>query len=264
MEAPESLAAAQTADDIQQQHDHLQETLDEEIHDLAEAQQRIQFLEANEAQSRTRRDGATNQRDILQPQIAELDASLRADLEVLSPAKTRQAAIDACQGEIARLSEAIKESTDRQRAIRQAKWQERNIFGDHYRAALQQLTAKGANAPLQFDGDGLFDLEISGSAVNALKVLAFDLGAMLWSASGKSHHPRLLIHDSPRVADMSLVPYSAVFDLVAAAEGDGKDAVNFQYIITTTESPPEDLHDKHLVLTLDASVEQGLLFKRDF
>ena len=87
---------------------------------------------------------------------------------------------------------------------------------------------------------------------------------MLWSASGKSHHPRLLIHDSPRVADMSPVPYSAIFDLVAAAEGDGQGAVNFQYIITTTESPPEDLHDKHLVLTLDASREDGLLFRRDF
>lgn len=127
----------------------------------------------------------------------------------------------------------------------------------------------GPDGFLQFDSNGLFDLiassrENSGSEVNLLKVLAFDIGAMLWSASGKSHHPRLLIHDSPRVADMSPVLYSAIFDLVAAAEGDGEGAVNFQYIVTTTESPPKDLHDEHLVLTLDASQQDGLLFKRNF
>ncbi len=262
-EVPESFAAAQTAAEIQQQRDHLHETLDENRQELTEAQGRIAFLQANEAQSRKKRDEAVKQCDDLQRQIANLEASLNADSEVLIPAQSRQTAFETCQSELARLSVEIKDSIETQRAIRQARWMDRNVFGDHYRAALQQLTGKGSVAPLQFDPNGLFDLENSGSAANALKVLAFDLGAMLWSASGKSHHPRLLIHDSPRVADMSPVPYAAIFDMVAAAEGDGQGAVNFQYIITTTEEPPKELHS-HIVLTLDASQEDGLLFKQKF
>jgi hypothetical protein len=259
-----SFTAAQMAAEIQKQQDHLQEALAEEQQELRDAESRILFLREKEVQMREVRDETLKNYNLLQGKIATLEASLRADREVLQPATTRQSNLDECQRQLSELSEKIKESTARQKAIRKARWQERNAFADNYRSALKQLTDKGAGARLEFDADGLFDLQTSGAAVTALKVLAFDLAAMLWSANGQCHHPRLLIHDSPRVADMSLVPYSAIFDLVAAAEGDSPRNANFQYIITTTESPPEDLHDKHLILTLDASREDGLLFKRSF
>ena len=261
---PEGIGAAQTADDIQNQRDYLQETLDEERQDLTSLQEQIQFLRACEETSRDQRDQAAKERDSIQAKLAAMEAALNADREVLYPAKDCQKSLDECQKEIAVLTESIRESREQQRAIRQARWLNRNVFGDQYRALLQQLTAKGRGAHLQFDKDGLFDPGTSGSAVNALEVLAFDLAAMLWSASGKGLHPRFLIHDSPRVADMSPVPYSAIFDLIAAAEKDCEGALNFQYIITTTEAPPEDIREGRLILTLDASDPKGLLFKREY
>jgi hypothetical protein len=268
-EMPESLAAAETAAEIQQRRDHLQEILDDERQELADAESRLPFLREREAQLRTQRNEVAKSHDRVRWKIAELEAALKVDKDVLSPAQTRQAALDHCQNELARLNEAISKSKETQRSIRQEKWQERNRFADSYRAALKQLLGPKSDGHLDFDGEGLFQLIVnkrgrSGSAVDALKVLAFDLGAMLWSVSGKSHHPRLLIHDSPRVADMSPIPYTAIFDLVAAAEGNDNSPTNFQYIITTTESPPVDLHDRHLVVTLDASEVNGLLFKREF
>jgi hypothetical protein len=73
-----------------------------------------------------------------------------------------------------------------------------------------------------------------------------------------------MIHDSPRVADMSIVPYEAIFEVAQKAETLGKGPPNFQYIITTTQSPPEELKDRHVILELDASTPAGRLFKRDF
>ena len=60
------------------------------------------------------------------------------------------------------------------------------------------------------------------------------------------------------------MPYSYIFRLALEAER-AADEPTFQYIITTTEPPPEDLQkSKHLRLRLDASTQEGRLFTIDF
>jgi hypothetical protein len=270
VEVTESVSAAETLAGIERQRDQLQEELDDESQELIDVQARLPFLNERESQLRGHHNALVAQREAMLSQIADLAAALNADNSVVIPAKQKQAAFDLCESEIKRLAADIKTSKERQRAMRDARWRDRNDFADFFRGALHHLLGPQTTGHIEFDSDGLFHLvaksreKLSSAAIEALKVIAFDLGAMLWSASGRSHHPRLLIHDSPRVADMSPVPYGAIFDLAASAERDASGAPNFQYIITTTEPPPDGLREKHLILTLDASREEGRLFRRDF
>ena len=88
---------------------------------------------------------------------------------------------------------------------------------------------------------------------------------MLWSVTGRGWHPRLLIHDSPKVADMAPALYEPLFALAVHAEQDAAGTPNFQYILTTTEPPPSELREsQYVVLRRDASSPDGLLFMQDF
>jgi hypothetical protein len=93
------------------------------------------------------------------------------------------------------------------------------------------------------------------SATSTVQILAFDLAALLLAAEGESFHPGLLIHDSPREADMAPDVYQRFFLYLKEVEkAYGDRQPNFQYIITTTEPPPEDVIKKPwLIARLDAS-----------
>jgi len=86
---------------------------------------------------------------------------------------------------------------------------------------------------------------------------------MLLSAEGYGNHPRFLIHDSPREADMQKDIYQRFFLYMRELEKKSpKSGPNFQYIITTTEPPPEELQLKPwLIAKLDASKAEGRLLK---
>ncbi len=92
-------------------------------------------------------------------------------------------------------------------------------------------------------------------------VLGFDIACLIASISGIGYLPRLLIHDSPREADMEEPMYHALFRLVAELEAssEGREA-SFQYIVTTTTQPPEELACMpFLRLKLDARRVEDLL-----
>lgn len=74
-----------------------------------------------------------------------------------------------------------------------------------------------------------------------MKVLLLDLTGMLSGAVGWSLHPGVLIHDSPKEADMQDSLYRGLLDLLSllSSAKDGK--VPFQYIITTSASTPQEL-----------------------
>ena len=87
-------------------------------------------------------------------------------------------------------------------------------------------------------------------------VLAFDISSIAASISGIGHHPRLLIHDSPREGDMEEPLFHQLFQIARNLEllfGDNEPS--FQYIITTTTPPPAEVADENgpfVRLTLDA------------
>lgn len=112
-----------------------------------------------------------------------------------------------------------------------------------------------------------FEVSRGGEAYQVLEVLLGDIVCLLDSAlSEASNHPGFLVHDCPREADMSERLYREFF-LVAseAAEQLGEDgSVPFQFIVTTTSPPPEEVCDEpHVVLMLEPGEDEKLLFKRE-
>jgi hypothetical protein len=122
----------------------------------------------------------------------------------------------------------------------------------------------GRNIALRVESRG----DITSAAIETVKLLAFDLAAVASSVQGNGFHPRLLVHDGPREADMSRRIYEHFFILVRLIEDAFPRGTepNFQYIITTTTPPPEDmqLNSKWLLKpVLDASSAAGRLLKVD-
>lgn len=101
------------------------------------------------------------------------------------------------------------------------------------------------------------------AAIDSLKVLAFDLAVLCLSIEGATHVPAFLVHDSPREADLGLSIYHRLFRLVTEIEAFG-DTPQFQYIITTTTRPPEDLAvEPWLRMTLRGSPGNERLLRRN-
>lgn len=120
-----------------------------------------------------------------------------------------------------------------------------------------RLTGKGLNLSVQMGGNR------STSAIDSLKVVAFDLATMCLSIEGKTHLPAFLVHDSPREADLGLPLYDRLFEFVHALEKFGTQPT-FQYIITTTTRPPENLAQRPwLALTLSGAPANERLLKQD-
>ena len=106
---------------------------------------------------------------------------------------------------------------------------------------------------------------LAGEAIDSLSILLADLTCMLLGVAGKAFHPGLLIHDSPREADLGHRVYASYVTYVAAlhAETGGAELAPFQYFLTTTTAPPAGLRSNALVcLKLSSEREEDLLFRR--
>ena len=106
------------------------------------------------------------------------------------------------------------------------------------------------------------DSPCQSAAIDAALNVAFDLTVLVMGIQGLSRHPRFLVHDGPRVADLSKAIYNRYFEFAEDLERRAKGHPNFQYIITTTEPPPERFRkEPYLRLELDASTQEGRLLK---
>lgn len=106
------------------------------------------------------------------------------------------------------------------------------------------------------------DNNYTSAALDAAYNVMFDLTVLVMSIQGKSTHPRFLLHDGPRVADISPAIYHRYFEFAEDLERRAKGRPNFQYIITTTEPPPERFRaEPYLRLKLDASRPEDRFLK---
>jgi len=104
------------------------------------------------------------------------------------------------------------------------------------------------------------------AALDSLKATVFDLTVLLSSIEGKADGPGFLMHDSPREADLMLPIYHRIFrELARWTESFEADQAPFQYIITTTTAPPDELKGDKWVNQplLDASHKEGRLLGED-
>lgn len=106
------------------------------------------------------------------------------------------------------------------------------------------------------------DSTYNSAALDAAYNVMFDLAVLVMAIQGKSTHPKFLLHDGPRVADISPAIYHRYFEFAEDLEHRAKGQPNFQYIITTTEPPPERFRNEpYLRLQLDASRSEGRFLK---
>lgn len=103
----------------------------------------------------------------------------------------------------------------------------------------------------------------STSAIDSLKVIAFDFSALCLSIEGVAASPSFFIHDSPREADLGLLLYQKIFHLMHELETLG-DTPLFQYIITTTTPPPKEFSGAPwTILKISGSPASNRLLKVD-
>ena len=121
------------------------------------------------------------------------------------------------------------------------------------------MTLSGDRLQLTVDVDG----DRRTAAIESLKVLAFDLACLCLSIEGATRLPAFLVHDSPREADLGLSIYDELFRLMRELE-EMTGTTAFQYIVTTTTRPPDDLRcDPWLRLTLKGAPGPERLMARD-
>jgi len=175
--------------------------------------------------------------------------------------------------QLAKVESAIENSLQLQDSLRGKKRSEVGLLSDVYQQLLQKIFGDEARGTIKVDGHGLYpnpddQLAPAGAALSAMTtVLAFDIAALSTSVKGIGQHPRFLMHDSPREGDMEAPLFARLFEVVHEMEQEFEDpnAISFQYIVTTTTSPPAHLAVKPFVVeTLDARKDKGLLLKRKF
>jgi len=106
--------------------------------------------------------------------------------------------------------------------------------------------------------------ERESAALSTAKLLAFDLAALASGIEGRGHHPRFLLHDGPREADLAPDVYARLFLVIREFETQTAVDPPFQYIITTTTAPPDEFQNEpYLRLKLSGAPSTERLLRRD-
>lgn len=108
---------------------------------------------------------------------------------------------------------------------------------------VKRVVAAEARGDVTLDGNGLHaTIQWRGRrrsvALNSLRLVLFDIAAMLCAVEGASSAPAFLVHDSPREGDLDPWTYARLFETVFGL-GREEDTASFQYIVTTTTEPPD-------------------------
>lgn len=166
--------------------------------------------------------------------------------------------------------ELAAESTERRKAdeVRISAQAVVQRLSDLFHMTIQFLVPEGAEGQVVLTETGIQPTiglhgDLTTAAVDSLKVVAFDLATLLLTMEGKTELPGFWLHDSPREADLGLVIYHRLFELAHWLEG-RTDTPQFQYIVTTTTAPPEQLAGQPWrILELSSAPTERRLFAMD-
>lgn len=242
---------------------HLTRQLEGVKRNLQQITQHLADCRTKEAADRKRRDDIRERRTALREQIATLDdasASWRVRAE---DAELSHKRLETARSALKSVEEGLEISKAKQDEAQKTVRDRQIELVEVFMAVCRFFKGDEADAELKFTRDEInARIGSGGGAYNALSSLAFDLAALIARLNGIGHHPGFMIHDSPRESDMELSLYRPLFRLAKLLED--RAAASFQYIITTTETPPPGMTTApHLCLMLDASTPEGKLFKED-
>lgn len=150
---------------------------------------------------------------------------------------------------VKRIAREVEDSYARQEKIRETQRAALQGFSERFDYVVRALIGDQVIGRVETAGRSL-SLSIedrgdrSSAAISTLKLLAFDLAAVVTSIEGEGAFPRFLVHDGPREADMASDVYERLFIFVHELEKCfGREEPGFQYIITTTTTPPDKFVD---------------------
>lgn len=253
--------------------------------ELARARSLAAALQQEVARIKAEIDAATRATNNVRRQLlaastayVEAQASLREErtkldhLEQLVEAAEKAAKDAISKAEsIKQLTRDIEETYSRQEVIRATQralvdrfsarfdYLVRALIGDRVTGRVEM---SGRSLSLNVDDRG----ERDSTAIATVKLLAFDLAALVASIEGDGTFPRFLIHDGPREADMAPDVYERLFLLAHEIERCFKGEPAFQYIVTTTTAPPEKFIERDapwLRLQLSGLPAQDRLLRQD-
>lgn len=220
-------------------------------HTAAEGEVAIAQSTLSEAQE-VEREAQTNYLTISTKRANGLEAYLEAKVESAARKRILDSASRVLQKEVFDEDSLkstivnIGNSIDREARERSVSDADRVHFSALYEHILRYMLGGDVTGAVEQSGrslvltaEGRNDLD--SGAITAAKLISFDLAAMAWSMEGRGHHPRFVIHDSPREADMAEDIYAGLFEAAIEMERCfiGTEP-NFQYIVTTTAKPPDE------------------------
>lgn len=266
--------------------------LSHKLHDEAECRARLTKKRQEIDDQKQKIDGLEARLKTLQPTIALARQHVeQADKRVQAIESVRDARASAWQT-ATRLKEGVERfaelSTERDAARKRLRSLEDKLskeretlaafrdkqgltFGkisQKFSAIIRRLVNENAKGAVTLTGNGLeIVVDVDGdrrtAAIESLKVLAFDLACLCLSVEGSTRVPAFLVHDSPREADLGLSIYDELFRLMRELEA-LTETTAFQYIVTTTTRPPDDLRcDPWLRLILRGAPGSERLMGRD-
>lgn len=219
---------------------------------------------------------------VLQQEMHELDrrrgvlleeaANGRALAAEAQRALVDQQEADKLEQSLGRLDKQIRASLEAQAAVRDQNRAALSVFGDGFGRVARAVLGDQVRGEIRFRGrqvrPTLTDrIDLSSAALETLKIICFDLAALIQGVERGGGHPRFLLHDGPREADMDAELYQRLFLLVVEMERAFEQRpLSFQYIVTTTEPPPPEVQTDPWLLapTLSAVTPQGKFLGEDF
>lgn len=170
---------------------------------------------------------------------------------------------------ITQLGRDIEESYVRQDEIREGQQAVISRFSARFDYVVRAIIGEKITGRIDTSGRSLaLTVEEHGeresAAIATVKLLAFDLAAVVTSMEGDGSFPRFLIHDGPREADMAPDVYERLFLFAYELEKCFQGEPSFQYILTTTTQPPDKfLAAPWLRLRLAGMPAEERLLRRD-
>lgn len=246
--------------DLQRQQSELPKSIDEFSSEIARIDREIEALDKEFAQR--------------EKQFSETDNKIGEARELVRQASWFDRKMLERDAETKRLEKIESKIEGLRESVKLEREKVTTAIGD-LEGIFQQLVASlmpsGCSGKIRLDGNGLHTdillergVGLSTAAVESFKIVAFDLAVMILAVNGKAQLPPLLIHDSPREADLDADIYSNLFDFVLGLESKATPPP-FQYIITTTTAPSQAAIDHDAMRQkLSSTPPEQRLFTMDF